>query len=50
MQNTRNIRRNIMLGFFALATMALLLGSSAFAENTDPSNDGSQYAWGENVG
>jgi len=30
--------------------MALLCGSSVLAaENVDPDNDGSQYAWGENV-
>jgi hypothetical protein len=37
-----------------LAALALVAGLglavAAFAENIDPSNDGSQYAWGENVG
>lgn len=28
----------------------LLAGGLAFAENIDPGGDGSQYAWGENVG
>ena len=31
--------------------MAMLaLGSLGFAENIDPNNDDSQYAYGENVG
>ena len=28
----------------------LLFCTAGFAENIDPDNDGSQYAWGENVG
>jgi len=32
-------------------SLILALGlNSAWAENIDPANDGSQYAWGENVG
>ena len=34
----------------ALVLMALLAASPVFAENIDPANDGSQYAWGENIG
>ena len=36
----------------AVAALALCLASATVvsAENTDPANDGSQYAWGENVG
>jgi hypothetical protein len=29
---------------------AITAAAAAFAENVDPANDGSQYAWGENVG
>jgi hypothetical protein len=37
--------------FSCLIVLILLLFSlSAFAENIDPDNNGSQYAWGENVG
>ena len=39
---------------FALAALlALVLGAMAtgvFAENIDPANDNSQFAWGENIG
>jgi len=34
----------------ALALVAALSAAIAFAENIDPDNDNSQYAWGENVG
>ena len=30
--------------------VAIMLSSAAFAENIDPNEDGSQYAYGENVG
>ena len=37
--------------FICLAVLILtLFPLSAFAGNIDPYNDGSQYAWGENVG
>ena len=38
--------------FFMQAIIFLmsLYGATVFAENIDPDNDGSQYAWGENVG
>src|SRR3989304_2768553 len=36
---------------FTLLTIAsLLAGGVAFAENIDPNNDGSKYAWAENMG
>ena len=36
---------------FALLTIAsLLAGGVALAENIDPNNDGSKYAWAENLG
>jgi parallel beta-helix repeat protein len=41
----RNILRHIFI-FLILMLVPLL----AHAENIDPDNDGSQYAWGENVG
>ena len=34
----------------AAAVGAIAAAAAAFAENVDPANDGSQYAWGENVG
>lgn len=34
----------------ALALAVLLAGSAAFAENINPANDGSKYAWSENMG
>ncbi len=34
----------------AAATLILTLATTAFAENIDPDNDGSQYGYGENVG
>jgi hypothetical protein len=33
-----------------LSTIIVLCAFGAHAENIDPDNDGSQYAWGENVG
>jgi hypothetical protein len=33
-----------------LIIVFLLFPLTAFAGNIDPDNDGSQYAWGENVG
>jgi hypothetical protein len=33
-----------------LAVILVLSSDSAYAENIDPNNDGSQYAYGENVG
>lgn len=32
------------------ALLVLLAGTTAWAENTDPTNDGSQWAWSENAG
>jgi hypothetical protein len=32
------------------ALLVLLAGTAAWAENTDPGNDGSQWAWSENAG
>jgi len=40
--------RRLTLAIFAMAISAL--ASFASAENIDPDEDGSQYAWGENVG
>ena len=34
----------------ALFVLILVASTAAFAENVDPDNDGSQYAWGENIG
>jgi hypothetical protein len=34
----------------ATVTLVVTLATSAVAENIDPMNDGSQYAWAENVG
>jgi len=34
----------------AAAIGAIAAAAAAFAESVDPANDGSQYAWGENVG
>jgi len=36
--------------YILVVTMLLFLPFTASAENIDPDNDGSQYAWGENVG
>ena len=33
-----------------LAIVLSIIPISSYAENIDPDNDGSQYAWGENVG
>ena len=33
-----------------LAASVFLVGGFALAENMDPANDGSQYAWAENLG
>ncbi|MFH2066760.1 MAG: putative metal-binding motif-containing protein [Pseudomonadota bacterium] len=35
---------------FVILAILLLVYSPSFAENIDPDNDDSQYAWGENVG
>lgn len=35
---------------FFVVLILLLFPLSAFAENIDPDNNGSQYAWGENIG
>ena len=37
-------------GFVLLAIPVLVIGGVAFAENIDPGNDGSRYAWAENLG
>ena len=34
----------------SLVIVILILPALIFAENIDPTNDGSQYIWGENVG
>jgi len=44
----KHLRRWIKLARFVI--IILLLNSVAFAENIDPDEDGSQYAYGENVG
>jgi len=44
MPRPRTTRRRLVLAFAVAAI------SPAIAENIDPQNDGSQYAWGENVG
>jgi len=36
--------------FAALAVLILSAGGVAFAENIDPANDGSKFAWSENLG
>ena len=41
-------RKNILTVF--LQVTVLLFATAALAENIDPYNDGSQYAYGENVG
>jgi hypothetical protein len=46
----KNPIRSPALLLAALALIAVLGAAVALAENIDPSNDGSQYAWGENVG
>jgi len=33
-----------------VSVLFLLFCTAGFAENIDPDNDGSQYAWGENTG
>jgi hypothetical protein len=33
-----------------VSLMVFLGGKATFAENIDPDNDGSQYAYGENIG
>jgi hypothetical protein len=43
------MRNKLFLMVFILGFM-FWYGSTALAENIDPSNDGHQYAWGENVG
>ena len=45
----KRIRSAIVL-MAALALLAVLGAALAFAENIDPGDDGSQYAWGEAVG
>ena len=44
--------RNVLLKAAVLAAFfgAIAAGAAVFAENVDPQNDMSQYAWGENVG
>ncbi len=37
-------------GFVLLSIPVLVIGGVAFAENIDPGNDGSRYAWAENLG
>lgn len=46
MKNTRF--KQMLTAIFSVAV--LLFCSAGYAENIDPDNDGSQYAWGENVG
>jgi len=41
---------HILLLLSAITFMVFLGGKTVFAENIDPNNDGSQYAYGENVG
>ena len=44
-------RRRFRVWIMSALCVMLGLGSvSAWAENIDPDNDGSQYAWGENIG
>lgn len=45
-----DIRKHTLSVLVLMVAMVALIGSPVFAENVDPSNDGSQYAWGENVG
>ena len=45
--------RHTVRTFLPLALLAVAIGmlaTGAFAENIDPNNDNSQFAWGENVG
>jgi len=44
----RTKQKGTKLGFFVTAILSLALVTSA--ENIDPNDDGSQYAYGENVG
>ena len=44
---TQRIRHILCL---ILSVGLLLFCGAAYAENIDPNNDSSQYAWGENVG
>ena len=40
----------LRLGCCAVACLLTLAGARALAENIDPDNDNSQFAWGENIG
>ena len=40
--------RPMLCAIFSISL--LLFCSDVFAENIDPDDEGSQYAWGENVG
>ncbi|MFC1889669.1 MopE-related protein [Thermodesulfobacteriota bacterium] len=47
------MKKNKLLEIFSLSIVTIVLfqgGGVVFAENIDPDNDDSQYAWGENVG
>ena len=43
-------RRNAPLPLAWWITLTLLAGGAALAENIDPNNDGSMFAWSENLG
>lgn len=50
MKEVKRVKKHKKLcNYFLFATL-ILLPLIASAENIDPENDGSQYAWGENVG